>query len=161
MAVQALPVLFQIAGLLAFFHFYGWLARGALHAAAGVLLLACAGFVAWMARHAVPAEVVSEEEWDLALRLGHEPSRVIVNGPIKTPRLLAEALDAGAVVNLDSHREVRWVIERAARGEKVDTVGLRVNWNVERDAPGQLSSGWAGFSRATVPQSTVTSPAST
>ena len=51
-AVQALPVLFQIAGLLAFFHFYGWLARGALHAAAGVLLLACAGFVAWMARRA-------------------------------------------------------------------------------------------------------------
>ena len=47
-AVQALPVLFQIAGLLAFFHFYGWLARGALHAAAGLLLLACAGFVAWM-----------------------------------------------------------------------------------------------------------------
>lgn len=101
--------------------------------------------VAWMARHAVPAEVVSEEEWDLALRLGHEPSRVIVNGPIKTPRLLAEALDAGAVVNLDSHREVRWVIERAARGEKVDTVGLRVNWNVERDAPGQLSSGSTGL----------------
>lgn len=51
-AVQALPVLFQIAGLLAFFHFYGWLARGALHAAAGVLLLACAGFVVWMVRRA-------------------------------------------------------------------------------------------------------------
>ncbi len=47
-AVQALPVLFQIAGLLAFFYFQGWLARGALHGAAGVLLLACAGFVGWM-----------------------------------------------------------------------------------------------------------------
>ena len=51
-AVQALPVLFQVAGLLTFFHFHGWLARGALHAAAGLLLLACAGFVAWMIQRA-------------------------------------------------------------------------------------------------------------
>ena len=51
-AIQALPVLLQIAGLLTFFHFHGWLARGALHAAAGLLLLACAGFVLWMIRRA-------------------------------------------------------------------------------------------------------------
>ena len=51
-AIQALPVLLQIAGLLTFFHFHGWLARGALHAAAGLLLLACAGFVVWMVRRA-------------------------------------------------------------------------------------------------------------
>ena len=63
--------------------------------------------VAWMGRHGVPAEIVSEEEWDLALRLGHEPSQVVINGPVKTPRLLAEAFDAGAVVNLDSRRELR------------------------------------------------------
>ena len=51
-AVLALPVLFQVAGLLTFFHFHGWLARGALHAAAGLLLPACAGFVVWMIRRA-------------------------------------------------------------------------------------------------------------
>ena len=45
-------MLFQVAGLLTFFHFHGWLARGALHAAAGLLLLACAGFVAWMIQRA-------------------------------------------------------------------------------------------------------------
>lgn len=101
--------------------------------------------VAWMGRHGVPAEIVSEEEWDLALRLGHEPSQVVVNGPVKTPRLLAEAFDAGAVVNLDSRRELRWTIERAQAGGRVDGVGLRVNWDVDRDAPGHTASGSAGL----------------
>ncbi|MBB1514795.1 hypothetical protein H5398_02230 [Tessaracoccus sp. MC1679] len=101
--------------------------------------------VAWMGRHGVPAEIVSEEEWDLSRRLGHVPTRVVVNGPIKTARLMAEALDVGAPVNLDSRRELRWVVERAARGERVDSVGLRVNWDVERDAPGHTASGGAGL----------------
>ncbi|MDO5094265.1 MAG: hypothetical protein Q4D79_12785 [Propionibacteriaceae bacterium] len=101
--------------------------------------------VAWMGRHGVPAEIVSEEEWDLALRLGHDPSQLIVNGPVKTPRLLAEAFDAGAVVNLDSRRELRWTIERAQAGGHIDGVGLRVNWDVDRDAPGHTSSGPEGL----------------
>lgn len=101
--------------------------------------------VAWMGRHDVPAEIVSAEEWELALRTGHEPARVVVNGPVKTPELLAAALDVGAVVNLDSRRELRWVIERAARGERVDGVGLRVNWDVDRDAPDHTASAAAGL----------------
>lgn len=70
--------------------------------------------VAWMGRHEVPAEIVSVEEWELALRTGHEAASIVVNGPVKTPGLLAAALDAGAVVNLDSRRELRWAIEHAS-----------------------------------------------
>ena len=101
--------------------------------------------VAWMGRNGVPAEVVSEEEWQLALRVGHDPAEVIVNGPVKTPELLTQAFDAGAMVNLDSRRELRWVAERAAAGKRVDSVGLRVNWDVNRDAPDHTASGSAGL----------------
>ncbi len=101
--------------------------------------------VAWCSRHGVPAEIVSAEEWELAIRVGHDPSSIIVNGPIKTPELLAAAFDAGAVVNLDSRREVRWTIDRAKAGQRVDAVGLRVNWDVEADAPGHTASGPAGL----------------
>ena len=101
--------------------------------------------VAWMGRNGVPAEVVSEEEWQLALRVGHDAESVIVNGPVKTPGLLAQAFDAGTKVNLDSRRELRWVIERVAAGKRVDSVGLRVNWNVDRDAPDHTGSGSAGL----------------
>lgn len=101
--------------------------------------------VAWMGRQGVVAEIVSEEEWDLAVRVGHDPASIVVNGPIKTPRLMREAFDAGAIVNLDSRREVRWVIERARRGERLGPVGLRVNWDVDADAPGQTGSGPEGL----------------
>ena len=101
--------------------------------------------VAWMGRNGVPAEVVSEEEWQLALRVGHDAESVIVNDPVKTPGLLAQAFDAGTKVNLDSRRELRWVIERVAAGKRVDSVGLRVNWNVDRDAPDHTGSGSAGL----------------
>ncbi|RRD46181.1 hypothetical protein [Tessaracoccus sp. OH4464_COT-324] len=101
--------------------------------------------VAWMGRHGVPAEIVSEEEWDLAVAVGHHPERIVVNGPTKSRRLVDEALDAGAVVNLDSRRELRWVLERAASGRRVDTVGVRVNWNVDGDAPGHTASGAEGL----------------
>lgn len=101
--------------------------------------------VAWMGRHEVPAEIVSVEEWELALRTGHEAASIVVNGPVKTPGLLAAALDAGAVVNLDSRRELRWAIERAARGERIDGVGLRVNWDVDKDAPDHTASASAGL----------------
>lgn len=101
--------------------------------------------VGWMGRHAVPAEIVSAEEWELAVRVGHNPADIIVNGPVKTRELLTTAFDAGAVVNLDSRRELRWVIERATAGERIDGVGLRVNWDVDRDAPSHTASGSEGL----------------
>ncbi len=101
--------------------------------------------VAWMGRNDVPAEVVSLEEWQLALACGQDPSKVVLNGPIKTKSLLDEAFEAGAMVNIDSRRELRWVLERAKQGLKLDNLGLRVNWDVNRDAPDQIASGEEGL----------------
>ena len=46
--VQRLPVLLQICGLLAFFYFQGLLGSAALHAAAGMALLASLYFAGWV-----------------------------------------------------------------------------------------------------------------
>lgn len=50
--VLVLPLVLQIAGLLSIFHFHGLLGRGALHAAAGLLLLVCLYFSSWLIRRA-------------------------------------------------------------------------------------------------------------
>src|SRR3990172_8647067 len=47
------------------------------------------------------AEVVSKMEYDLALRLGVSPGRIIFNGPLKAPEEIEEALLSGALVNLE------------------------------------------------------------
>lgn len=50
--VLALPLALQIAGVMAVLHFHGLLGRWALHATAGLLLLACCGFCVWMIHRA-------------------------------------------------------------------------------------------------------------
>lgn len=78
------------------------------------------------------AEVVSEMEWDLARRLGIAPARIIYNGPYKTPRSMAEALLAGAVVNLDSQRDLANLTKIAMEHPNTRMrVGIRCNFAVE------------------------------
>lgn len=77
------------------------------------------------------AEVVSRMEYELALRLGAEPSRIILNGPVKDLSLLEEAMCAGALLNADSVQEVQQVVAIARRfpGSSFQ-VGLRLNFGV-------------------------------
>ena len=74
------------------------------------------------------AEVVSRLEYDLALAIGHEPSTIIFNGPLKTAEDLELALEGGSVVNLDGFSELGHVIRyaRRERGRPVP-IGLRIN----------------------------------
>ncbi|MFT3850826.1 MAG: hypothetical protein QM739_19865 [Propionivibrio sp.] len=51
-AVFVLPLALQFAGVLAVLHFHGSIGRWGLHAAAGLLLIACAGFGVWMIHRA-------------------------------------------------------------------------------------------------------------
>lgn len=102
--------------------------------------------VAWMGRHGVWAEVVSDDEFELALALGHHPEAIVFNGPAKSREVFLRALDAGSLVNIDSHRELRWAIEHAAGREPGSVrVGVRVNWDVDEDAPGATASAAAGL----------------
>lgn len=70
------------------------------------------------------AEVVSEDEYDLARYMGF--SHVIYNGPVKSRETFLDALRRGHIVNLDAGRELDWLEES---GLKDVTVGLRVNFD--------------------------------
>jgi diaminopimelate decarboxylase len=80
------------------------------------------------------AEVVSQMEYDLAMRLGVEPSRIIFNGPLKRDRDLKNAILSGSTVNLDSWQEVETLKDLAREfPERNFTVGLRCNFDVGID----------------------------
>lgn len=85
------------------------------------------------------AEVVSEDEYDLALKHGYE--KIIYNGPVKGKRTFLHALEHGAIINLDAKRELAWLRESGRRNV---TVGLRVNFDLEALCPGETSAGEEG-----------------
>lgn len=85
------------------------------------------------------AEVVSENEYDLACK--HNFEHIIYNGPVKGKRTFFDALECGAILNLDAKRELDWLEES---GKKDVTVGLRVNFNLEKMCPGETSGAEEG-----------------
>lgn len=89
------------------------------------------------------AEVVSGDEFALALDHGFDARDVVFNGPIKTRDWLAWALDHGAVVNLDSAADVAFVCTYAADHPGV-AVGVRANIELERFCPGETITGERG-----------------
>ncbi|MCQ2246129.1 MAG: hypothetical protein MJZ69_05005 [Bacteroidaceae bacterium] len=75
------------------------------------------------------AEVVSEMEYKLARRIGFE--KIIFNGPIKRSCIFEEALEHGAIINLDSEYEVDMICQyRHKHPEKELKVGIRININL-------------------------------
>lgn len=74
------------------------------------------------------AEVISEMELDLALRLAVPPQKIIYNGPAKSDRSLRTAIEKGIrLINLNHSEEIERVAAIAREiGHTVD-VGLRVN----------------------------------
>lgn len=98
--------------------------------------------ISFMRDRGVWAEVVSDTEYQLALRLGYSPDRIIYNGPIKSRELLHSALQGGSIINLDAKREVTWTAEIAREmPEKEFAVGLRINWDMESHCPGESVTG--------------------
>ena len=79
------------------------------------------------------AEVVSYHEYKLALALGFKPSRIIYNGPLKDQETFLHALGNGAIVNIDTKRELDWL--RLLPPGKVYNVGIRVNLNLSVISP--------------------------
>lgn len=77
------------------------------------------------------AEVVSEMELEIALRVGVKPNRIIWNGPIKNPKKLEEFLIAGGTGNIDSVEELEVVKNIAERHpDKKLNLGIRCNYEV-------------------------------
>lgn len=95
----------------------------------------------WMKNKGTYAEVVSEKEYELALHVGYEPSKIIFNGPYKGVEALKFALDNGSIVNLDSFHEVEWIKNnRPLNGHKW-LIGLRINFKLESYCNGETIMG--------------------
>ncbi|RNB55816.1 diaminopimelate decarboxylase [Brevibacillus gelatini] len=89
------------------------------------------------------AEVVSRLEYDLALKLGVEPTAIIFNGPLKTAEDIRLALELGSLVNLDSLSEIAPVLAYARQHpEQTVRVGLRVNFDLTRGGVSPLQNGY-------------------
>ncbi len=76
------------------------------------------------------AEVVSNMEYDLAIKVGVHPSKIVVNGPYKPADALEKYLIDGSLVNLDSYYEVEILKTVLTKyPDKQFCVGLRCNFN--------------------------------
>lgn len=108
----------------------------------------------------IMAEVVSEDEYNLAKSIGNEINNIIYNGPIKTRNSFYEAITNGAIVNIDSKREVLWLrdllnerkeqIRKSAETKQFSDfedvyskkikVGIRLNFDLLNDYEGASTS---------------------
>ena len=74
------------------------------------------------------AEVVSGLEYDLALKVGQVPAKIIFNGPVKKYEDIALALKKKSIVNLDSQTEIEYVKQYASKNPKEQVkIGIRIN----------------------------------
>lgn len=91
------------------------------------------------------AEVVSDEEYDLALLCGFSDRDIVFNGPIKGEEHLLRALRGGAVVNLDAESDLA-CLSRLSGGVPADArIGLRVNVPPECFSPDDIGYTEDGF----------------
>lgn len=97
------------------------------------------------------AEVVSTDEYELALKCGFRKDRIIYNGPMKSHDTFIDAITSGAIVNIETHREIDWL--KDLPHDDIYKVGLRLNVNITRvspeDANGLNDNSRFGFSDET------------
>lgn len=79
------------------------------------------------------AEVVSHDEYELALQCGFEKNHIIYNGPMKSKETFLDAIENGAIVNIETKRELDWLNE--LQSDKQYSVGLRLNVNISKVSP--------------------------
>lgn len=77
------------------------------------------------------AEVVSDMEMEIALRVGVAPEKIIWNGPFKNAGKLEQLLVMGGTVNLDSEYEIELISQIASKyPDKRLNIGIRCNFDV-------------------------------
>jgi len=78
------------------------------------------------------AEVVSDMEYDLAVKVGVSGDRIIVNGPYKTKQMLGKFFRGNSIVNIDSLCELDIILYHAqAMPDSILNVGIRCNFDVD------------------------------
>lgn len=89
-------------------------------------------------RHGCKAEVVSHDEYQLAKLCGFEPHEIIYNGPMKSRETFIEAVTSGAIVNIETKRELAWL--KDLPNDKICNIGLRLNINISKVSPQDATS---------------------
>lgn len=97
------------------------------------------------------AEVVSYDEYNLVILCGFPKNRIIYNGPMKSRETFIDAIQNGAIVNIESHRELEWLKYLPLEGQY--KVGIRLNINISdispEDADSEDDNSRFGFSDST------------
>lgn len=79
------------------------------------------------------AEVASGFEYQIARRIDVPGNLIVFNGPFKTKEELAQAVNDGALINVDHFDEIKQLEEiSSALGKKID-IGIRLNMEVGID----------------------------
>lgn len=97
--------------------------------------------VSYIGNNGFLAEVVSDQEYRLARRLGFGSSEIVLNGPIKGEEVLIEALESGAIVNIDNSEEIRIIEGNLDHRHREWKVGVRFNFQLEAECPGETIVG--------------------
>ena len=79
----------------------------------------------WMNHHDVFAEVVSDEEYQLAELSGYSKDRIVFNGPVKSDEFVRNAIAGGSIVNIDSQHELDCIVRD--KPDLKGQIGVRVN----------------------------------
>lgn len=80
------------------------------------------------------AEVVSDMECEIALRVGVSPDKIVYNGPYKRKESFNRLLDIGVHFNIDSIYEFQYIEEYVKLNpDKNIKVGLRCNFDIYDD----------------------------
>lgn len=78
------------------------------------------------------AEVVSELEYEHALKLGFQPNQIIFNGPVKSREILFKAFENNSIVHFDSELEIQYLEEYLSMSKRKPVrCALRVNFELE------------------------------
>lgn len=96
----------------------------------------------YLKQQGVYAEVVSDLEFKLAKEINYDYKKIIFNGPNKGKKIFIDSIKKGSIVNIDSHRELEWLKEE--RFDEEVSVGIRVNFNLEKECPGETAMGLDG-----------------
>lgn len=87
------------------------------------------------------AEVVSKAEYELAKSVGFSDTKIIYNGPVKGETQYS-AYEQGVKINIDNLSELKDMISYIEQNKpKRRGLGLRVNFNLEAETPGETATG--------------------
>ena len=103
--------------------------------------------ISYFKKNGCYAEVVSDDEYELANLIDVDKKNIIYNGIAKSKESFLKAIRNHAIVNIDSEYEIDWLDELVSnigvQNYKYE-VGIRVNFDLESYCPGQTQCGEDG-----------------